>query len=191
MGNNYLTNPMDFVIQTLFGLYILVIMLRFLLQWAKADFYNPMSQFLVKVTSPVLRPLRRVIPGFGGLDIASIVLMLALQMLALTISLMLRDDIEGPVYIAIMATAELVNLLINVFIFAIVIQVILSWVSPGAHNPITGLIHSLTEPVMRPARRILPPFSGLDLSPILALIALQVIKMLLMPPIQLLANAVR
>ena len=191
MGNNYLTNPMDFVIQTLFGLYILVIMLRFLLQWAKADFYNPMSQFLVKATSPVLRPLRRVIPGFGGLDIASIVLMLALQMLALTISLMLRDAIEGPVYIAIMATAELVNLLINVFIFAIVIQVILSWVSPGAYNPITGLIHSLTEPVMRPARRILPPFSGLDLSPILALIALQVIKMLLMPPIQLLANAVR
>lgn len=191
MSGNYFANPIDFVMQTLFGLYILILMLRFLLQWAKADFYNPLSQFLVKATSPLLRPLRKIIPGYGGLDIASIILMLALQMLALTLSFLLRGTVPAPLFIAVMAMAELIGLLVNVFIFAIVIQVILSWVSPGTYNPVAGLIHSLTEPVMRPARKILPPFSGLDLTPILVLITLQVVKMLLMPPLQMLASAVQ
>jgi YggT family protein len=190
VGGQYLTNPVEFLVGTLFGLYILAVMLRFLLQLNRADFYNPISQFLVKVTQPVLRPLRRVIPGLGGIDLAALLLMIALQLASLAIISSLRG---GPVQLApltFIAIAELLRLLLNVYLFAIIIQIIISWVNPGSYNPALALIHSITEPVMRPARRLLPPMSGLDLSPIVVLIAIQLMKMLLLPPLYQLARAV-
>ncbi len=184
MGSSYLTNPLVFLIQTLFGLYILVVMLRFLLQVVRADFYNPISQFLVKATTPLLRPLRRVIPGMGGIDFASIVLMWGLKTLELALLLMVAGAgaaFFGPLLWAI---PQLVNLLINVFLFAILIQVILSWINPGAYHPAANLLYSLTNPVLAPARRLMPPMSGLDLSPMLVMIGLVLLKMLLVPPLE-------
>ncbi len=184
MDSNYLTNPLVFLIQTLFGLYILVVMLRFLLQVVRADFYNPISQFLVKATTPLLRPLRRVIPGMGGIDFASIVLMWGLKTLELALLLMVAGAgaaFFGPLLWAI---PQLVNLLINVFLFAILIQVILSWINPGAYHPAANLLYSLTNPVLAPARRLMPPMSGLDLSPMLVMIGLVLLKMLLVPPLE-------
>ena len=183
MSSSYLTNPLVFLIQTLFGVYILAVLLRFLLQTVRADFYNPISQFLVKATNPPLKILRRFIPGFGGIDIASLVLAWALQALELLLVLAITSgamSLIGPLLWAIPALVELV---INIYLFAILIQVILSWVSPGNYNPASALIYSLTAPILRPAQRLLPPMGGLDLSPMLVMIGLVLLKMLLMPPL--------
>lgn len=181
MSGNYLANPAEFLITTLFSLYILAIMLRFLLGLVRADFYNPISQFLVKITSPLLVPLRKVIPGVGRIDSASVVLMLVLQFVALLLIVLLRGVEVAPGYLLVAAIGELVMLAINVFFFAIIIQVILSWVSPGQYNPATAVLYSLTAPVLRPVQKLIPPVSGFDLSPLFALIGLQVVRMLVMP----------
>jgi YggT family protein len=164
-------------------------MLRFLLQWARADFYNPVSQFIVKATQPPLTPLRKLIPGFGGLDTAALVFMVILKFaeLWLVTGLMgMSPQIGG---LAILSIAELISLLINVFIFSILIQVIISWVNPGMYNPVMGLLHSLTEPLLGPARRRIPPISGLDLSPIIVIVGLQLAAMLVVAPIRDVARA--
>lgn len=180
----YFGNAAVFLIQTIFGLYILAVMLRFLLQWMHADFYNPVSQFLVKMTTPLLQPLRRVIPGFGGIDFASLVLMLALQMTALILVALLLGRPLSAAALLVLAAAELLSLLVKVFLFSILIQVILSWVRPGDRSPVSLLLHQLNEPLLAPARRIIPTFSGLDLSPILVLVLLQLSLMLIVAPLQ-------
>jgi len=181
MSGNYFTNPIEFLISTLFSLYILAVMLRFLLGLVRADFYNPVSQFLVRITNPVLVPLRKVIPSIGKLDISAVVLMIALQILALTLILLLRGGGVPVGSVILLSLAELVSLAINVFFFAIIIQVILSWVNPGTYNPVTALLSSLTGPVLRPIQQLIPPISGIDLSPLFAIIGLQVLRMLIMP----------
>jgi YggT family protein len=183
MGTPYVSNAGEFLIQTAFGLYVLAVMLRFLLQWVRADFYNPVSQFLVKVTSPVLRPLRRVIPGYAGIDFASIVLMLGLKLVEWWLVLWLKGIAPTAGGVFFLAVADLLSLVVNVFLVAILIQVILSWVNPGVHSTVSGLLWRLNEPLLGPARRLLPPISGLDLSPILVLIVLQLLKYLLVAPI--------
>ena len=184
MGGNYVGNAATFLIETLFGLYILIVMLRFLLQWVRADFYNPVSQFIVKATQPVLIPLRRFIPGFGGADLAAVVLMFALKFVELWLITGLLGIAPNVSGLAILCIAELLGLLINVFIFAILIQVIVSWVNPGMYNPVMGLLHSLNEPLLAPARRLIPPISGLDLSPIAVIICLQLVSMVGVAPIR-------
>ena len=181
MSANYITNPLEFLITTLFSLYILAVMLRFLLGVVRADFYNPVSQFLVRITNPVLVPLRRIIPGFGKYDTAALVLLLALQLASLVLIVLLRGGDIAIIGLLMRAVSELVLLAINVFIFAIFIQVILSWLNPGTYNPVTAVTESLTSPVLRPLQRLLPPVAGIDLSPLLALIGLQVLKMLVIP----------
>ena len=188
MGTNYVTNPIEFLINTLFGLYILTVMLRFILAVVRADFYNPVSQFLVKVTNPPLIPLRKLIPSVGKVDTSALVLMLALQMASFGLIALLRGGEISLGVLVIVSIAELVGLLLNVFLFSIFIQVIISWVNPGTYNPVVSLLYSITEPVLRPCRRLIPPISGMDLSPLVALIAIQLAKMLLLPPIFQLAQ---
>jgi YggT family protein len=178
-----LTNAAVFLIHTLFGLYILAVMLRFLLQWVRADFYNPVAQFLVKITNPPLMPLRRVIPGFRGIDMASVLLLIVLQMLRIW----LVGAFVGVSYalpgLLVISIAELFSLLLNVFLVLIIVQVILSWVNPGTYNPVIALIYRVNEPVLGPARRIIPPIGGLDLSPIAVLITIQLLKILIYAPL--------
>ena len=188
LPENYLLNPLVFLVTTLFSLYILAVMLRFLFQWVRADFYNPVSQFLVKITNPPLKYLRRVIPGFAGLDIAAVVLMLILQMLSMTIILLAQGQAWNPWLLLLLSVAELVNLAFNVFFFSILIQALLSWINPGIYNPVTSILYSLNEPLLRPARRLLPPISGLDLSPLIVILGLQLAKMLVIPMLQSLAQ---
>jgi len=185
--DGYLLNPLEFLLSTLFQLYITVVMLRFLLQWVRADFYNPVSQFVVKVTNPLLRPMRRVIPGWGGIDIAAVVLMLLLQLFSLLLILLFRGQGIPMATLVLWSLAELISLAFNLYIIAIIVQAILSWITPGHYNPFSSILYTLTEPLLRPARRLLPPISGIDLSPLLVLLALQVGKMLIVPPLMYLA----
>ena len=183
-GGSYFSDALVFLISTLFSLYIAAVALRFLLQWVRADFYNPISQFLITVTNPPLRFLRRFIPGFGGIDWPSIVLLLTLQSCeVMIIGLISFGSIPTLSGLVVLSIARLLHLIIYIFIFAIFIQVIISWVNPGAYNPITVLISNLTEPLLRPARRLLPPISGFDLSPLIAFIALQLIILLFINPL--------
>lgn len=185
MGSDYLSNPAVFIIDVVFGLYIMAIMIRFMLQWFRANFYNnPIAQALIKVTNPPLKPLRRVIPGYGGIDFAAILLMLVLQLIAQYLIVMVKGVDIGFSYLFFYTIAELVSLFLNVFVFCIIIQVIISWVNPGAQNPALALVNALAEPVLRPARRIIRPIGGIDLSPLAVLLVLQLIKMLVIPPIK-------
>lgn len=189
MGADYLIKPLVFLIQVLFGAYILVVMLRFLLQWVHADFYNPISQFIVKVTKPLLHPLRRVIPSVQGLDLSSLVLAWILKAVELTLILLVFGKGLHPFGAILWAIPELISLTINLFLYSILILVIVSWVGPGSYNPAIGLLHSITDPIMRPARRLLPPVSGLDLSPMLVIIGLYLLEMLLLPPLRFITGS--
>ena len=184
MSGSYLTNPIIFLIQTLFGLYILAVLLRFLLQQVRADFYNPISQFLVKATNPPLKLMRRIIPGLGGIDLASLVLAWLLKSIEILLIILVSGSAVNLIAPLLWAIPELVELVINIFFFGLLIQVILSWVSPGNYNPASALLYSLTAPILRPAQKILPPMGGLDLSPMLVMIALVLLKMLLLPPLR-------
>ena len=184
MGPGYLAQPAIFLVKVLFGLYATLVVLRFLLQLVRADFYNPLSQFIVKATKPLLNPLRRIVPGVSGIDIASLVLawfVITLEQLAI---LALAGTGFQPLGAAMLAIPELLTLFINVFLFAILIQVIISWINPGSYNPAIGLIHSLTEPLLSPVRRRMPSMGGLDLSPMVVMIGLVLLEMLLIPPVK-------
>ena len=179
----YGTNAIEFLIQTLFGLYLVAVMLRVLLQLTRADFYNPVSQFLVKVTNPPLIPLRRVIPGFMRIDFAAVVLMIVIKMVEIFLIVLIKGVSVNFFGIVVLAIAELFRLLINVYFFTILIQVVLSWVNPGTYNPAVALLYSINEPLLGRARRMIPPISGFDLSPIVVIILLQLISILLVQPI--------
>ena len=184
MTATYFTNPLVFLVQTLFGLYITIVVIRFLLQWAGADFYNPLSQFIVKATSPLLRPLRRVVPGYRGLDVASLVLAWLLKSVELMILAPLFGlglQFIGPFAWAV---PDLVGLVISIFLFMVLIRVVLSWVNPDPYNPAVAILTRLTDPLLLPAQRILPPMGGIDLSPMLVMIALVLLQMLLIPPLR-------
>lgn len=183
MGGSYAGNAGVFLIQTLFGLYIGAIMIRFLLALARADFYNPISQFLVKVTNPPIVPLRRIIPSLGGIDMASVFLMLALQAIELTLVITIKGFGIHPLGLFVLSIGGLLSLLLQIYFVTILIQVILSWVSPGGHNPAVSLLYNLNEPLLRRARRLLPAMHGFDISPILVMIVLQLLTILLVAPI--------
>ena len=190
MGSTYMTDPIIFLIDTLFSLYILAVLLRFLLQWCGADFYNPISQFLVKVTHPPLRILRRFVPSIGKIDTSSLVLVLALQMLADFSILLLKGVTINIGALTILSITQLISLLINVFVFAIFARAILSWVNPGAFNAAASILATLTEPLLDVCRKVIPNMGGIDLSPLAALLLLQLAKMVFLPPLHELASLI-
>ena len=188
MGSTYLTDPIIFLIDTLFSLYILAVLLRFLLQWCGADFYNPISQFLVKATHPPLKILRRFVPSIGKIDTSSLVLVLALQMLADFSILLLKGVTINIGALTILSITQLISLLINVFIFAVFARAILSWVNPGTFNAAASILATLTEPLLDLCRKVIPDLGGIDLSPLAALLLLQLAKMVLLPPLHQIAS---
>lgn len=168
-----------FLVETLFGLYLMVVILRLWLQLVRADFYNPFSQFVVKVTQPVVGPLRRFIPAIGKFDTATLVFALLIACLkTFVIVALLRGLSIDPVSLVIVGFIDVVKEVFNMMFWMLIIRALLSWVSQG-QNPIELVIAQLTEPFLRPIRNILPPIGGLDLSILVAIIALQFVKLLL------------
>lgn len=168
------------LINTLGGLFLTAVILRFLLQLARADFYNPISQALVRITNPVLKPLRRFIPGFFGIDIASLALAIAVKLLMIAVLFMVQTgsthlNVAAALLVAVLSV--LVTMF-NIYFVAMIATIILSWVAPGSYHPAAVLIHQVVEPVMGPFRRLLPPMGGIDFSPMIAFLALNVVKIL-------------
>jgi YggT family protein len=183
MSGQYFANSAAFIIQTLFGLYILAVLLRFLFQLLRANFRNPVSQFLVTLTNPVLRHLRSFIPGYAGIDIASIVLMLGLQMLELLLITLLYGNTPSIAGLLVLSIGKLLEMTVYVLMFAVFARIIISWVNPQLYNPITSLLASLTDFMMQPARRYIPPMGMLDLSPMAVFLLLGLILRLIVQPI--------
>jgi len=184
----HIGNAATFLVETLFGLYILIVMLRLLLQWVRADFYNPLSQLIVKATQPVLAPMRRTLPTIAGIDLACVLLLVLLQFVELWMITGILGHRAPAGALLVLSVAELIQLAIYVFLFSILIQVVMSWINPGAYNPMLSVLYSLNEPLLAPARRIVPPIGGLDPSPIGVMVALQLVAILLVGPLRQLAG---
>ena len=168
-----------YILQTIGSLYLLIILLRFVLQLVRADFYNPLSQFAVRATQPLLKPLRRIIPSVFGLDMSSLVLAIIVQMILMALTLLLAYGTTGdPLHLLIWSIIGVTALFLKIFFFALIVSVILSWVAPASHNPGAELVNQITEPMLSPLRRILPNLGGLDISPILAFMVLKLLDML-------------
>ncbi|SEN85589.1 YggT family protein [Pseudomonas sp. NFACC39-1] len=168
-----------YVLQTLGSLYLLIVLLRFVLQLVRANFYNPLCQFIVKATQPLLKPLRRIIPSVFGLDMSSLVLATIVQLALMALTLLLTYGTTGnPLQLLIWSIIGVTALFLKIFFFALIISVILSWVAPGSHNPGAELVNQICEPALAPFRRIVPNLGGLDISPILAFLVLKLIDML-------------
>ena len=164
-------NPFAQLIDILVGIYITVILLRFFLQYFRADFYNPLSQFTVKATDPIVKPLRKIVPGLGGIDLSSLIAAYFVIIAKfLLISLISGAFSLNIVYLLLMSIVELLQSILGLFMFLIIIRVILSWVAPTGYNPVLAVIGQISEPVVAKFRRLLPPMSGFDFSPMLALI---------------------
>ncbi len=177
------------LVNAVFGFFVTVVMLRFMLQTVRADFYNPLSQFVVKVTNPLLVPLRRVVPGLGGVDLAALILMYALQLVELWLVSLLMGLSVSPGILMVEGVAQLIDLAITIYMVTIIAEAILSWFQQGGHHPVMVLLHQLNEPLLAPARRIIPSISGIDLSPLVVLVLLQLASMLLVAPLHDLARS--
>lgn len=182
MGTGYTTNPLIFILQFLFEAYVFIILLRFFLQLTHADFYNPLSQFVVKLSSPVLIPMRRIIPGIGGMDVAALVVAWALKTLELLLVILISGKGMLLLWAMLAAIPALLELSLNLFMYALIIQAVLSWLNPGTYNPAAALLNTLTNPILRPVQQLIPPISGIDLSPMVAILGIIVLKMLILPP---------
>lgn len=166
---------------TIFSVLILLVWLRLLLQIAGADFFNPVSQFVVKTTSPLLHPLRRVIPSVFGLDTAALVLIVILKLVQLSALAHLSGQTVTPGLLFITSIFSLLLAATDFFFWIILGMVILSWVAmaSGGMSPAMMPLMQIAEIVLGPCRRLMPSLGGLDLSPIIAFLAIQIIEILL------------
>ena len=179
----YLANAGQLLINFAFGAMIALVVLRVLLQLVRANFYNPVCQFLYKLTNPVLIPLRKLIPSWRTLDIAGVLLAWLLTAIKLALLYALAGPSLGVAGLAVMAFADLIDFVLLLYLGLILVRVLLSFVSVERSNPIVPLVIQLTDPVLRPIRRRLPALGGFDLSPMLAWLAILLIRMLVVAPI--------
>lgn len=183
MSGDYVGGAVVFLIDTVLRLYSGVVLLRLLLQWVRADFYNPVSQAIVKLTTPLLRPLRRVVPSVGRMDTASVVLALAVQAVNVVARVLLAGGTPATGGVLVLAAAACLDVLLGLWMLALLVLFIASWVAPYQRNPALALLDAITEPLLRPIRNVLPPLGGLDFSMMVALVALKLAEMLVVAPL--------
>ena len=183
MSASYFTDAGLFLVDTVLGLYILIVLLRFLFQLVGADFYNPISQFIVKASNPPLNRLRQVVPRLWGIDVATVILLIVLEGTRISVTALLIGRSPQLVGVLVLSIAELLKLAVYVMVFSIFMRALLSWISMGRFHPMLQLLYSFTEPLLAPARRLLPNTSGIDLSPIIVFIILMLILKLLAQPL--------
>ena len=169
-----------YLVQTAVGLYLLIMLLRFLVQLVKADFYNPITQFLVRATNPLVLPLRKLLPAYGRFDPASLLWSILIQLLGIIAVIKLGGWALPPLSLMVAwSFIAVLGLLVKIYFFALLGMIILSWVAPGSSNPAVYLIYEITEPVAAPVRRMLPAMGGIDFSPILLFVLINVIDIVL------------
>lgn len=168
-----------FLVQAIITLATFAFLLRFILQAVRADFYNPITQAIVRITDPVLKPARKVIPPISGLDVASLVLTLLLQF---ALVFVLFSGVS-PLTAAVLASFRLLRLVLDIYFWALIIIVVISWIAPGSRHPGADLLHQVTEPLLAPFRRLIPPMGGLDFSVMVVFLVLVMVREYLLPGI--------
>ena len=164
-----------FLIQTFAGLYLILLLLRFLMQVSRVDYYNPICQAIVKVTEVPVKALKKILPAVRGVDFATLFVALIVQLLAVSIVMFLSGGYAfHPVYI-VWSLVGLISSIFKIYYFSLIIMVIASWIAPYSNHPAMALVNQLTEPVCAPARKLLPPMGGMDFSIILVFVAITLI----------------
>ncbi len=169
----------SFLIETVFHLYLVVVLLRILLEAVRADFYNPIVQVLLRLTDPLVKPLSKVIPNIGRINVSAVVVLYVVQLVGLIILVVLSGRALDPLLLAVLAVMRLVRMLLVFYMIMIVVGVILSWVGQGVRHPLIPVVYQLVDPVLAPIRRVLPSLGGIDLSPLVAIIGIQFLIILL------------
>ena len=169
-----------FIIETLLSLALFVVLARLLLQLTRADFRNPICQAVVRLTNPLILPLRRILPPIGKVDTASVVAVVLIAVVEVAIVFAIRGiTFVGPLYWLQSAAIEIARTLLWTYFYAIILYALLSMVAPGGYSPLQSVLATLCEPVLRPFRRVIPPIAGIDLSPLWACILIQAILILI------------
>lgn len=182
----YIQNASTFIIETIFNFALYIVLLRFWMQWVRADFRNDFGQFIISVTNPVIVPIRRFIPSIGIIDTATVLLALIVALLKIyALVLIAGGSITSYSILKILsiAVASVLDSSIYVFLAAIFIGIIASWLNPNSYHPILSIARSISEPLLAPARRLIPSMGGIDFSPMLVILFLRVIQMLLIAPL--------
>jgi YggT family protein len=173
-------NAIIYVVDTLLSLALFVVLARLLLQWTRADFRNPLCQAIVRLTNPLILPLRRILPPIGKVDTASVVAVLIVATAEVAIISALRaGSLPTPFFWVQLVALEIARTLLWTYFYAIVLYALLSLIAPGGYSPMQSVLATVCEPVLRPFRRLIPSVAGLDLSPLWACIAIQAILILL------------
>jgi len=167
------------LVNTLAGLYMLIVVLRFLLQAVRADFHNPISQFVVKATTPLLVPIRKVVPGFGGYDVAALVLLFIVECIAITACIAMVGWPITPSNIIVWALLGSVGLFLKLYFWGLLITIIASWLAPQSYNPALLLLRQIIDPVMEPIRKRMPDMGGLDLSPMVIMLTIMIFEIIM------------
>ena len=184
MGGNYLAQATIFLVELFFDIFILVFFLRYLFTIVRVDITNPLSTLIIKITNPFLKPLRRTIPGYLGVDWSSIlVLVLAQAIEIILVTLIISGGAPALSGLIILTIAHLLRMILYIYLFVILIQVIISWVNPNAYNPITAIMYQVSEPILKPIRRLVPSVGGLDFSPFIILVIINLLMMLIISPL--------
>ncbi len=174
-----MTQALLFLVRAIADLFVIFVLLRLVLQYLRADFRNPLAQAVLQITSPLILPARKLLPPIGKIDTATIAVALIVEFaFLLFLNWIVYDSSYGPVSLILYSALRSVVLLVRLLIFAVLAYVILSWISPGP-NPATAIVHTVAEPVVRPIRRFLPPFGGIDFSPMVAILLLMALNIVL------------
>src|SRR5690242_11531384 len=169
-----------FIVETLIGLFQVLLLLRLLMQFTRADFRNPIGRGIVQLTDPLVKPLRRVLPPVGKTDSASVVAIVIVAAAKIWIlQLLMGFSLPSPLFMVRAVALDLLRVLLKTYLFSIILNAILSFVAPGNYSPAQSILASLCNPVLNPIRRVIPPVGGLDLSPLWACIAIQAVLLLI------------
>jgi YggT family protein len=166
-----------FLVNAVFTFYIFVLLIRFILAWVRADYFNPLSQFFIKLTQPIIAPLKRIIPNYKNFELATLFMVIVVELLKFSAAGYLKNVNLGFSNMMLLTLADIFGTLFNIFFYAILIQAISSWFNQG-NSTMSDLLYKITSPIMRPLHRIIPPIGGIDLSPVAAMILLQFLNIL-------------
>ncbi len=175
---------LSLLIMVVFSLYIYVLLMRVLMQKVGMSWRNPVTQFVLKITNPVVMPLRRFIPGFKGFDLSIIVVAFILELFSLWLLLWMKVSVmPGIMGSIVVAIAQLGSKITTIYIWTIIIGALMSWFPQMQNNPVTEIIHRITEPPLSLARRFIPLVGGIDISPIPVILVLMLINILILNPL--------
>jgi YggT family protein len=177
-----LSNAGFFLVNVLFDSYIFILLVRIILAYMRADYFNPMTQFFIRLTQPVIKPLRKIIPNVKSIEVSTLVFAFALELVKFSLLALMLGRVPAITGLLLLGLADLIRGFVNIFFYAILIQAIMSWVQPG-YSPLGELLMKITAPIMRPFHRIIPPIGGVDISPIPAMIFLQLLIILVVGPL--------